>query len=172
MKFSIKMMVLVIFLSILTGCGRSVKVTYLSDPEGATLYEGNRRIGYTPETMEYKLTEQDVERGFIVVRGKQARWPSGATIELDEQTISLAKGSHHEYIFLRPTNVPGQEIDARFAAEMIKANLMKEQIAIQERQLEEQRTENEIRYSQEQERIRLQREQLEQKRLTDILNKK
>jgi len=128
-----------VLITLLTGCAqKNLKLIYNSDPYGAMLYEGKKSIGYTPVQVAYSLNEEDVNRGYFIIKGKNVRWVSGATKAVENIKINLSNGFNQEYTFVRPKNAPGQNLDTKFAAELIKANIMQQQVNAQIRAYEDQ----------------------------------
>lgn len=124
----------------LAGCATTLNVTYYSDPPGAVLYEGQTRIGYTPQTLTYKLSSEDRKRGMVMLRGTKVLWASGASAEIPQITADFRQhGRNQQFTFLRPDGVPGREIDVRFALELERLEIMRRQASAQERQAEAQR---------------------------------
>ena len=93
-----------------------VKVTYYSDPPFATIYQGSQRMGVTPVTLEYHLTEDDLKRGDATFHGASARWVSGATAEISSLRVDLSIGRNQQYTFFRPQSSPGLDIDVQYAS--------------------------------------------------------
>lgn len=96
----------------------TVSMTYHSDPEGATLYEGGRLWGYTPFTltypgMDYPFSQQRCAR----INPVQVRWASGVTASRDDLQLCPQNGYSQQYVFQRPAT-PGAEIDASFALQL------------------------------------------------------
>lgn len=119
---------------LITGCANTLRVTYRSDPNGATVYEERKRVGITPVTTTYRLTEEDKKRGYLRIGGVRALWPSGASAELSSMTADLRNGRRQEMTFIRPEDFPGREADIRFELELEKLKAMNRQAAAQEEQ--------------------------------------
>jgi len=76
---------LVVF--VLSGCGgltlpfgigeRSLKVSFHSNPQWATLYQGDEKLGLTPKVIEYKITEKDKQQGYMIIPEMRVLWLSG-----------------------------------------------------------------------------------------------
>jgi len=69
MKISKKVLLIGIGLSLLSGCASYLNVTYDSDPQGAVLYHGQQKFGYTPYTLRYKVSDEDIKRGYMILSG-------------------------------------------------------------------------------------------------------
>lgn len=121
-------------LGLLSGCASTLNVTYHSDPSGAVIYSDNQRIGYTPVALEYKVTDEDRKRGYMILQGTSVRWPSGAFANISSLRADLKNGSLQQFTFNRPDNYPGREADVRFALELEKINIMRRQAQAQEYQ--------------------------------------
>lgn len=102
----------------LGGCAQ-LKVTYSSDPPGATLYENGRPLGYTPYTLNYGSSPiESFKRGqCVALTGTSVKWASGAEASATNLTVCPTQGLSQSYIFIRP-DVPGREIDAQFALQL------------------------------------------------------
>ncbi len=98
-----------------------VKVSFLSDPTGATLYEDNagslKLWGYTPFVLKYQVPRR--WKACVALKPLKVRWVSGAeasiTLEVCPQT-----GKNQQFVFQRPTGVPGLELDVQFAIAMLQ----------------------------------------------------
>ena len=125
-----------VFLVALGGCAQ-LRVTYSSDPPGATLYQDGQPIGYMPYTLTYgsDVTEALKQGQCVGLRGTTAKWASGAEASVSSLTACPAYGLRQTYVFIRP-DVPGREIDANFALQLqqgrVNAALMYQQNLIQQ----------------------------------------
>lgn len=125
---SIKRLMVLCCLSLLTGCFPSLVVTYKSEPTAATLFEGNNNFGYAPVSLTYQLTPADIRQGYKIINGTYMRWPSGATAVLEQHVIDLSKGYNQEFTFLRPQGVSGLSEDVQFALEAEKSRIHQDQL--------------------------------------------
>jgi len=110
-------LVLALFVAIpLGGCAQTIRVTYYSDPPGASVYANDNQqpFGYTPVTLTYKPSESGNCKTYQPVL---VRWVSGASASV-EPRICLAQGPNQFLTFVRPSQVPGQSFDAQFALEI------------------------------------------------------
>jgi len=102
----------------LAGCVTTrpvLNMTYHSDPEGATLYEGAQLRGHTPATLNYLGGEARFRQNqCVLLNPMQVRWASGAVSSVSNLQMCPAMGWAQQYLFVRP-NVPGAEFDANFA---------------------------------------------------------
>lgn len=120
---------------LLSGCASQLSVTYYSDPPGAVFYSGGQRMGYTPQTLYYDVSDETKKRGFMNLNGTKVQWASGATAETKSLNADLKKfGFSQSYTFKRPDGIPGRETDARFALELDRTRAMQRQAAAQEEQ--------------------------------------
>lgn len=140
----------------LSGCASTLRVTYYSDPPGAVLYSGGVRVGYTPQTLDYNVSDEDKKRGYSVLEGTRVQWVSGATAENKSIRANLANGLAQSLSYKRPNGVPGRESDEKFAIELQRAIAIQQQADSLEAQAAAQRY---LTYQQA-ENIRLQNEQL------------
>ena len=96
-----------------------LKMTYHSDPEGATLYEGTTRWGYTPVTLTYPASKiAFYHHQCIQLNPAQVRWASGATTSIRNLQACPAAGSVQQFVFMRPAGAPGADVDANFAVQI------------------------------------------------------
>jgi hypothetical protein len=112
---------------LLSGCAKQLAVTYMSDPPGATLYQGQENFGYTPKTLYYKISVENKERGKMTLQGMSVRWASGATASSPSVIVDLSIGANQQLTFLRPESVAGREIDIQFALELERLRLAQQQ---------------------------------------------
>jgi len=126
--------VLVILALLATGCASNLKMTYKSDPPFAPLYEGGAKLGVTPLTVEYAVTDESKKNGSMLLKGTSVRWVSGATAEVPVIHVDLKNGLAQEITFTRPENYPGREIDVAHARETAKLMLLFLQVQAQDRQ--------------------------------------
>ena len=125
---------------LLSGCASKLSVTYNSDPPGAVFYSGGNRIGYTPQTLYYDISEETKKRGFMNLAGTKVQWASGASAETKSLKADLTRyGLSQQFTFNRPDGVPGRETDVRFSLELERTRAMHRQAAAQEEQAAAQR---------------------------------
>lgn len=134
-----KSFLFLVLITLLTGCSqKNLNLTYNSDPSGAMLYDGEKSIGYTPITVSYILSKEDINRGHFILKEKNVRWVSGATKFAETIKINLSNGFQQEYNFVRPKDAPDKNLDTQFAAELIKARIMQQQVDAQKLSYEKQ----------------------------------
>lgn len=98
-----------------------VKVTFQSDPIGATLYEevnGSQKLwGYAPFTLKFQVPRKWTT--CMSLTPMTVRWVSGAQASI---TLSVCPqtGKNQQFTFQRPTGVPGVELDVQFAIAMMQ----------------------------------------------------
>ena len=108
-------MLLVLIFS--SACSNTVRVTYYSDPAGAALYEGEQFFGYTPVSLDYQVKSEMKKTGCAVLRPTAVRWASGAEAAITSMNVCAINGTTQQFTFVRPTGVPGRELDVQFAIE-------------------------------------------------------
>lgn len=119
-------------LLLLTGCATQLRVTYYSDPPGAVLYAGEQRIGYTPQTLRYDVSEETKDLGYLTLPPMRVRWVSGAETGIGPHDYDLAeRGLYGHFTFLRPEDVPGADTDLGFALELERIIALQRQAAAQ-----------------------------------------
>lgn len=113
---------------LLSGCASQLQLTYHSDPAGAVLYSQGQRVGYTPKTLYYQVSDEDKKRGFLILANTRVQWASGATAEAKSVRADISRyGLSQQMTFQRPTGVPGREADTRFALELERTRAMQRQ---------------------------------------------
>jgi hypothetical protein len=120
-----------IIFALFAGCattGPVLSMTYLSDPAGASLYEGARLLGYTPVTLTY----QDSRAAFahkecLRLNSLHVRWASGVVASAPNLQACPAPGYSQQYMFKRPADVPGVEIDLNYAAQLERDPALQQQ---------------------------------------------
>jgi hypothetical protein len=128
-------LIFLVSVALLSGCATNLRVTYDSDPPGAVLYQGQQKMGYTPYTLSYRVTDEDKARGYKNIAGTSVRWASGATAEIKSLRADLNQyGLFQRFNFERPVGAPGSDIDARFSLELERTRAMQRQAAAQEEQ--------------------------------------
>lgn len=130
-----KKIIIAVLTITLFGCSRTLKVTYQSDPSGATLYQGATMMGETPLSLEYKMTSEDIKLGYKVLTGTKVKWASGATAEVSTLNADIKKyGLTQQFTFQRPDSYPGREIDVNNALDKQRLNIMQQQAQAQDGQ--------------------------------------
>lgn len=95
-----------------------VTLTVLSDPAGATVYVNTAgdHIGYAPVVLTYSFAKHFFKQGrCVTVEPIRVRWASGAEAVIESLTICGTLGKKQQVVFVRPTEVPGRDIDVQFA---------------------------------------------------------
>lgn len=109
----------------LMGCAgvqpTSAMLTYETEPEGATLYEGGQAIGVAPVTRTYKT---DGVSPTIRTPSVTALWPSGARTSF---FTVLNPGADRVATLRRPTEAPGLQADLDNAKPFIAQKLREAQ---------------------------------------------
>jgi hypothetical protein len=114
----------VLFLTflILGGCSPSLYMTYNCNPAGATLQEDNGgNLGSCPKTVHYDISKQDQQNGYMTLKGITANWVSGASVAVSSIHADLQNGDRQSFIFERPKDAPGYDVDARYALALTEA---------------------------------------------------
>jgi hypothetical protein len=112
------------------GCaGESLRITYYSDPPGATLYTDGGTFGPTPVTVQYEPTEEFKSGGCMMLNTVSVRWVSGAAASIPSQKVCARNGESQHYLMDRPKGVAGLEVDMRYALEVEQVRLLREQAA-------------------------------------------
>ena len=123
---------------VLGACTSTLKVTYQSDPPGASLFQNGQLMGYTPYTLQYQLSDDDRRQGVKLLQGTSVKWASGASANVPNLTANLTQfGLTQHFTFQRP-DVPGRETDMQFALELQKLAIMRQQAQAQSLQAQAQ----------------------------------
>jgi len=87
------------------GCAekQKVKVTFLSDPPGGTLYRQNGDLwGPCPKVLWYNPDEEAVKKGYLEAKGLIVRWPSGPEKRSDDLIRITVNGTNRRVTFTQP----------------------------------------------------------------------
>ena len=90
-----------------------IKVNFLTDIEGAKLYQDDVFMGTTPTQLKYRLAE-----GCPNVKPVVVRWASGAEASVEGLRVCTNTGKVQQFTFNRPIGYPGREFDAQFALQL------------------------------------------------------
>ena len=91
-----------------------LKVTYISDPPGGTLYRQSGELwGPCPKVLWYDLDKDTLAAGYLDAKGLTARWPSGPEKRSDKLIRISVDGTDQQYTFVQPGQDPGlrEEVD-------------------------------------------------------------
>jgi len=113
MKHSMPTAILIL-LMIVSGCAQKqqVRVTYLSDPPGGTLYKRSGELwGPCPKVLWYDLDAEALEKGYLDVQGLKVRWPAGPDIESGKLLRILVDGTDRCVVFTQPVYEPQASVD-------------------------------------------------------------
>jgi hypothetical protein len=125
-----KMLACALGVALLTGCASQLRITYDSDPRGATLYQNGQPFGTTPVTLNYQADQTFRNGGCMALRGTEVKWASGASASISSLTACSSTGYQQLFTFMRP-DVPGRDIDANFALQLQRNRIMQQSNAIQ-----------------------------------------
>lgn len=127
-----KKLILVLLVAAISGCASNeVKVRYVSDPPGATFYDGQRSLGRAPVVLTYAVTDEARNRRTMKLRGVTAIWVSGAKISYSDTNIVI-DGTDRQLTAVRPVDAPGRDKDMSYALELEKLQMMGRQAEAQE----------------------------------------
>ena len=90
-----------------------VRVTYISDPPGAAVYEGGKQWGRAPFTLTYHAPARFTE--CLRLNPVTVRWVSGAEVSVDTLDACPAAGRDQQFTLFRPKGVDGLDLDVQFA---------------------------------------------------------
>jgi hypothetical protein len=118
-----------IVFALCAGCAtnRALNMTYLSSPEGASLYEGGRFLGYTPMTLTYQDSLTAFARNECLhLNSMHVRWASGVVASAPDLKACPNPGFSQQFVFNRP-ELPGADIDTNYAAQLERDPALQEQ---------------------------------------------
>ena len=116
----------------------NITVTFYSDPPGARLYSGSRYMGVTPLSLAYATQPTFLQGGCQNNEHLMVRWGSGAEASLPALSLCSNIGYYQQISFIRPTGVPGRELDMQFAIEIERNAALRQQAAAQSQQAQAQ----------------------------------
>lgn len=119
---------------LLGGCATApppLHVTYESDPPGATLYQNGQPLGTTPRTLQYSTDQAFRNGGCKQLSGTEVKWASGVTASLPSLNACSSGGYRQKFVYVRP-DAPGREIDANYALQLQRNQIMQNANAIQQ----------------------------------------
>lgn len=108
------------------GCASGLRVTYYSDPPGATIYQGAQAMGQAPVTLTYRIEDSFKAGGCQRVQGTNAKWASGATAAIAYLDACSVIGDGQQYVFNRP-DMAGREIDMNYALQLERNGILRQQ---------------------------------------------
>lgn len=91
------------------GCAQKqqVKVTFLSDPPGGTLYKQNGEIwGPCPKVLWYNVDSEAMRKGYLDAKGMVVRWPTGPEKRSDDSIKITVNGTDRHVVFVQPKSEP------------------------------------------------------------------
>jgi len=91
------------------GCSQKqqLKMTYMSDPPGGTLYHQSGELwGPCPKVLWYDLDKDTLAAGYLDAKGLTVRWPSGPEKESDKLIRIPIDGTDQQYTFAQPEDEP------------------------------------------------------------------
>lgn len=91
----------------------TVRVTYLSDPPGAAVYEGGKQWGRAPVALVYHVPRHFVD--CLRLNPVTMRWVSGAEVSISTLDACPAAGRDQQFTMFRPKGVDGLDLDVQFA---------------------------------------------------------
>lgn len=93
----------------LSACSSGLDIEYHSSPQGARLICGEQFIGYTPRILNYNISEQDIQRGFVQTVPCQAVW-MGGTVEHYRNQFPVNSNAHSYAVTAVSRNVTNEDI--------------------------------------------------------------
>ena len=118
----------------LAGCATNqLQLTIYSDPPGATIYQGEKVLGYAPLNVRVNEPPEDQKSTIIKVSDAKAVWASGVSRSLKYINLDRSKFTRFQFTFVRP-DVPGREIDVNFALQLERNRILQQQAQAQQDQ--------------------------------------
>lgn len=92
---------LLISVLLATGCANKTTITYITNPQGATLFERNSGtyLGVTPAVVEYNWDKRFLRGKCLVVNGVDATWSSG-TKSSSDYLLTLCEGKRNYQVVI------------------------------------------------------------------------
>lgn len=116
--------IMAVLLLPLDAFAQRLRLTVITEPPGGTVYqapsdtgEPTHYIGVAPHFLEYKIPRR--WKGCLRLRALKVRWLSGAESGSVDIEACATNGKHQQFVFMRPTTVPGMEIDAQYAIALL-----------------------------------------------------
>ena len=128
----LKLVVIISFAVIVTGCATQTRLTIYSQPEGAYLTERGtgKAFGLAPVTVVYDplvLAKHRQSDGCYLVKGFEARWVSGASAYLDNMKICGSPYGAYQITYSRNPNDPGFDKDLQFSIQVQSVRAQQQQ---------------------------------------------
>ena len=108
-------------------------VTYNSNPPSAQLVCNGVSQGYTPVTLNYKLSEDEKKRGYLNTVPCFYRWYSGATVDA-QRTFNINQFPKGVVTTSQRPYTPGAEVDNQVAQQLMQRREYEAQLYYQQRQ--------------------------------------
>ena len=130
---------LVLFIFIIAGCStmkslvEGYEITYDSHPSGASLMCDGQFKGYTPTTLYYDVTIQDIRGGLYKTTQCKTVWVSGASVAYKTEW-DLKEFPNGVTATAQRPNIDGYKEDAEFALKVQELRYLKQQAEATERQ--------------------------------------
>ena len=106
-------------------CGETAyTITYYSDPSGAMLYSAGKFMGVTPLNLTYPIARKGQCQ---YTEPLLVRWGSGAEASQSALTLCPEPGYNKQWSFIRPTGIPGRDIDMQFAIALQRNAILQQQ---------------------------------------------
>ena len=107
MKHGIVIAVLMPLFVVSCGQKQQIKVTYVSDPPGGTLYKQSGELwGPCPKILWYDPDEKTLAGGYVEAEGLMVRWPNGGEKKSDKLIKIPVDGTDQQYTFVQPEDEP------------------------------------------------------------------
>jgi len=111
---------ILVLLMLAVGCDQKqqVRVTFLSDPPGGTLYKQDGELwGPCPKVLWYDLDAEAIETGYLSAKGLTVRWPIGLEKKSDKLIKITVNRTDRRVIFVQPKDEPKALADAASSQE-------------------------------------------------------
>lgn len=103
-----------------------LKVSIVSQPAGATLYYKGQYKGVAPQTLYFRIDEQERAQGYVSLGEMKAVWPSGATDTKAPENFAI--GSSWTVTMIRPADAPNPNVDYRHADDLERNQIEREKL--------------------------------------------
>ena len=121
-----KDIILLLLVAVLSGCSSGYRITYNTEPTGASVICNGKNRGYSPVTLNYTPDANSKKTGIMKTVRCTAIWSSGARRDFDD-TWNLNEFPDGVKQTLQRPNVEGYSQDANFALQIKNMQYQKRQ---------------------------------------------
>jgi hypothetical protein len=94
--------------------------------------ENKQLVGYAPIRLQYKPPQSFLSGAACWdVQPSMVRWATGAEASITSLRVCPQYGLNQQFVFVRPTGLPGREVDAQIAMQLQQNAALQQQAAAQ-----------------------------------------